>query len=430
MHTLAVLNPGHFHAALTLRERHSRLSDEIYVYSQGGPELKSFLDIVEAYNTRPDNPTGWRVQIYEGDDCLERMIQEKKGDIAILAGKNNTKMAHIAALAEAGFSVLADKPWVTDYEALKHLKSALAPGLPPVVDMMTERYEITTIMQKMLLEQEDIFGRLTIPEDGSPAVYKFSVHHLYKLVNGKPLVRPPWYFDVNVQGEGIIDVSTHLVYITHWMLHPGQVIDYDKDLELLQARRWPTKIPLDIFEQITGQGRFPDSVAEYVNGDVLDYFCNGEMLYNLRGVPVHIKLIWNLIEPEGAKDLHESMIRGTRSDLRIRQLPEKGFMTELMLKPHTDREKIGQAVEACLKAWQEDYPGLSMDEEGDEFLINIPATLRTTHEEHFCKVRDAYLANLDSGGFPPETFANILSRYTLLAEAREKALASSFEMLK
>lgn len=163
---------------------------------------------------------------------------------------------------------------------------------------------------------------------------------------------------------------------------------------------------------------------------MLDYFCNGELVYRVKGVPVHIKLIWDLIEPEGAKDLHESRIRGAKSDLRIRQLPEKGFMTELMLKPKADREEIGQALEACLAEWQADYPGLSLSEEGGEFLINIPGPLRTTHEEHFCKVRDAYLADLDGNSFPPETFANILSRYTLLAEAREKALASPFEALK
>ena len=430
MHTIAVLNPGHFHAALTFRVRHPNLNDEIHVYSEGGVDLQRFLEIIESYNTRQDDPTKWTVHIYEGTDCRGKMIQEKIGDIAVLAGKNNTKMENIDVLSQAGFSILADKPWITDYDAMPHLKATLAPERPPAVDMMTERYEITTVIQKMLMEREEVFGQPLVSDDGKPTVYKFSVHHLYKLVNGQPLVRPPWYFDVNIQGEGIIDVSTHLVDITHWMLFPGQVINFNDHIELLDARRWPTKVPLDIYRQITGEGSFPDSISNYVAGDVLNYFCNGELFYRIKGIPVHIKLIWNLIEPEGAKDLHESVIKGTRSTLRIRQLAEKGFMTELMLKPHEDRERIGQAVEGCLNEWQADYPGLSLTEEGDEFLINIPMPLRTTHEEHFCKVRDAYLANLDASSFPPETFANMLSRYTLLAEAREKALASPFEMLK
>ena len=40
MHTLVILNPGHFHAALVLRERHPSLSDDIYIYSDPGPELE------------------------------------------------------------------------------------------------------------------------------------------------------------------------------------------------------------------------------------------------------------------------------------------------------------------------------------------------------------------------------------------------------
>ena len=62
-------------------------------------------------------------------------------------------------------------------------------------------------------------------------------------------------------------------------------------------------------------------------------------------------------------------------------------------------------------------------------LDQHPGSLAHHPRGTLCKVRDAYLENLDNDSFPPETFANILSRYTLLAEAREKALASPYEML-
>ena len=39
MHTLAFLDPAHFHAALTLGERHPRVRDEIFVYAPEGPDL-------------------------------------------------------------------------------------------------------------------------------------------------------------------------------------------------------------------------------------------------------------------------------------------------------------------------------------------------------------------------------------------------------
>src|SRR5262249_29448862 len=46
MHALAFLDPGHFHAALTLRERHARVRDEIFVYAPAGPELDDFLALI------------------------------------------------------------------------------------------------------------------------------------------------------------------------------------------------------------------------------------------------------------------------------------------------------------------------------------------------------------------------------------------------
>lgn len=60
MHTLAFLDPGHFHAALTLGERHPRVRDEIFIYAQQGQELDDFVTLVEAFNRRADQPTSWR----------------------------------------------------------------------------------------------------------------------------------------------------------------------------------------------------------------------------------------------------------------------------------------------------------------------------------------------------------------------------------
>ena len=54
-HKLVVVNPGHFHAALTLRERHALLSDEVYVYAEDGPELRDFLQLVASFNERKEN---------------------------------------------------------------------------------------------------------------------------------------------------------------------------------------------------------------------------------------------------------------------------------------------------------------------------------------------------------------------------------------
>ena len=190
MHKLLILNPGHFHAALVLRERHPSLSDEIYVYSEPGPDLDRFLEIAASFNNRPVNPTRWQINVTRGKDCLEKLIEEKKGDIAVLAGRNNTKMKNIDTLNRAGLAILADKPWVTTEAALPFLRSTMAPDRPLAADIMTERYEIATLLQKEFLAEEKVFGRVRIEDDAGPAVFTECVHHLYKIVNQKPLIRP------------------------------------------------------------------------------------------------------------------------------------------------------------------------------------------------------------------------------------------------
>lgn len=429
MHTILILNPGHFHAALVLRESHPALSQDIYVYSEQGPDLDRFLDMVDAFINRKNDPVHWRIHVYTGPDYLEKLIEEKKGDIVVIAGKNHSKMEHIEKLKRAGFSVLADKPWVVSADALPLLQAATEAERPLSIDIMTERFEITTILQKNLLAEEEVFGAPRVDKDGSPTVFKESIHHLYKIVNDQPLVRPPWHFDINVQGEGIVDVTTHLVDMTHWMLFPGVAIDFQKDIELLHARRWPTTVPQDKFSKITQLDHFPESIQNDVKTDGLHYFCNGELVYRVKGIPVHIRVIWNLEIPEGGGDMHASIIKGTRSDLIIRQLPEYGFKVELLIIPRKNPVRVQTAVQRCLERWSHQYPGLSLSQEEDKILIHIPDELRTTHEEHFCQVRDMYLDYLAQGACPPETGACLASKYTLLAEARKRALASPFDPL-
>lgn len=427
MHTLLILNPGHFHAALVLRESHPALSGDIYVYSEEGPDLDRFMNMVDAFNTRKTDPTAWRIHVYTGTNYLEKLILEKKGDIVVIAGKNNTKMDHIERLKRAGFSVLADKPWVISETSLPLLRAAMQGERPFADDIMTERFEITTMLQQEFLAQESVFGQVRVDEDGSPTVYKESIHHLYKTVNEQPLVRPAWYFDVDVQGEGIVDVTSHLVDMTHWMLFPGVAIHFEQDIELLNARRWPTLVPLDKFSKITQLNHFPDSIQNGVKDDGLHYFCNGELIYRVKEIPVHIRVIWNLEIQEGGGDRHFSIIKGTRSDLMIRQLPEREFKVELLIVPRKNPSQVETAVQRCLEGWAHQYPGLSLYREDENILIEIPDQLRTTHEEHFCQVRDTYLDYLSKGSYPSENLACIVSKYTLLAEARKRALTSAFE---
>jgi hypothetical protein len=65
---------------------------------------------------------------------------------------------------------------------------------------MTERSEITTILQKALAADNELFGKLETGSAEQPAIEIESVHHFFKTVSGNPLKRPGWYFDTNQQG--------------------------------------------------------------------------------------------------------------------------------------------------------------------------------------------------------------------------------------
>src|SRR5207253_2688464 len=155
MHTLLFLDPGHFHAALTLRSPQARAADEVFVYAREGAELHDFLALVERFSRRSPNPTRWRPVVTTCDDPLERLV-----------------------------------------------------GTPA------------------------LFGAF---RDDGAAIVQESVHHLEKLVDGAPLRRPWWFFDVRVQGSGPVDIPTHVVDQAQWL------VDGDRAaLVLLSARAWST----------------------------------------------------------------------------------------------------------------------------------------------------------------------------------------------
>jgi len=424
-HTLLVFDPGHFHAALSLRQRHPRLADEVYVYAREGADLERFLHIVHSFNQRASQPTAWQLHVYRGDDCLERLVRERRGDVVIVAGRNDTKMAALQRLHTEGFCVLGDKPWIIDAAQLGMLREVVrAP--PHALDIMTERHEVATRLQRALARMPSVFGRFCT-DAAEPAIEIDSVHHLYKVVNGQPLVRPAWYFDTAVQGDGITDVTTHLADLAQWMTQDEVPFDYARDVELTEARQWPTPVPRDVFARVTGVEDFPAGLRKHVAGDVLQYRCNASLSYRLRGIPVRIESTWALAIPAGGGDTHRAVLRGTLASLTVEQGAASGFVTELTLLPRRrpDSAHSGatytSALETAVSALQADFPGLALESRRDSFRIAIPRALRTTHEEHFAIVLDAFIEAVDSGRVSPRWGPDLEAKYTLLAHARERA---------
>ena len=304
---LITLDPGHFHAALVQKVSYPQVSKDVYVYAPGGFDVNEHLKRIEGFNSRVENPTQWNEIVYVGDDFLEKMLSEKKGNVMVQAGNNGKKTEYIKKTLEAGINVLSDKPMAINsqnFQLLEQCFEVAKRNNVMLYDIMTERNEITTMLQRELSMIPAIYGEQLLGSPKEPAIVKESVHHLLKFVDNKPLTRPVWYFDITQQGEGIVDVTTHLVDLVQWETFPEQIIDYKKDIELVDANRWVTSISLEEFKQVTGTDAYPDFLKKDVMNDTLKLFCNGDILYKVKGVTAKVSVIWDYTFPKGGGDTH------------------------------------------------------------------------------------------------------------------------------
>jgi predicted dehydrogenase len=223
-----------------------------------------------------------------------------------LSGNNRKKAEYITKSINAGLNVLADKPMIIAPEDFPELEAAFTTAHDKGVllyDIMTERYEVTTILQKLLSQNSRVFGTLTTGSKEEPAVTKVSVHHFSKIVSGSPLLRPAWFFDVQQQGEGIVDVTTHLVDLVQWECFPEQILK-PSDINMISAKRWPTFISKDEFKSVTGFDDFPGYLQKDVKDAKLNVFANGEMVYQIKGIFAKVSVEWRFQAPAGGGDTH------------------------------------------------------------------------------------------------------------------------------
>ena len=424
---LIILDPGHFHAALIQKEMYPWVSKRVAVYAPLGPELVDYLNRVALFNSRPENPTAWELEVHASPDSLERMLQDRPGNVVVMSGRNRGKIDRILASLESGMHVLADKPWIIASADLAKLEEALAAaerkGLVGY-DIMTERYEITSILQRLLVNEPGVFGRPAPGTAEAPGVTARSVHHIMKLVAGMPIWRAVGFFDVAEYGEGLADVGTHVVDLVQWTLFPDQHLDYRADIRLLGARHWPTLIRKDGFQRITRAGDFPASLAANVRDGQLHYHCNNFVHYTLRGVHVKLDILWNWEASEGAGDLYEASFRGTKARVEIRQGPAEKHRPELYVVPNTPalRAEVFTALKTKLTALQAEYPGVGVRELGEQALILIPERLRVGHEAHFAQVTNRFFEYLKSPqSLPASEKSYMLAKYCVSTQGVELA---------
>jgi len=426
---LLTLDPGHFHAALVQKTMYGQVSPFVTVYAPEGPDVVDHGKRIGGFNSRSESPTSWNQTVYKGDGFLQRMIDEKRGNVVVISGNNRKKAQYIKACVDAGLNVLSDKPMCIDSAGCAMILDALADAEKKgllLYDIMTERSEITTILQKELAHCEAVFGAMEKGSVDEPAVVKESVHHFFKYVAGNPLKRPEWFCDTAQQGEGIVDVTTHLVDLVLWECFPGEVVDFD-DVVIKVAKRWPTPITLERYRKVTRLDDFPGFLKKDLDeSGCYPCYANGEIRFAVRGIHAKVKVVWDFQAPEGGGDTHYSVMRGTLSNLVIRQGREQSYRPELYVEPAAgaDKAAIGEGLAKKIAALQPDYPGVGVKAEGDGWRLLIPDALRIGHEAHFRQVTERYLKYLVDGRLPAWERPNMITKYRITTGALDKASAA------
>jgi hypothetical protein len=411
---LITLDPGHFHAALVQKEMYAGVAPQVHVYAPLGPDLLAHLGRIAGFNNRADRPTSWQLEVHTGPDYRRRIFAECPGNVLVLAGRNAAKIDAIRDAVAAGINVLADKPWVISSVDLPKLQAVLdeadEKGLI-AYDIMTERFEITSILQRELVNDPEIFGSIIPGSADHPGVFMESVHYLKKDVAGVPLRRPEWFFDNAVQGEGLSDVGTHLVDLVPWILFPSRAIDHSGEIRLLTGKRWPTVLSPSDFQQITGATDFPPFLATQLDAGRLPYFCNNRVAYTLCGVHVTLNVLWDLEAPPGGGDTHLAVFRGAHSRIEVRQGKEEGFRPELYVVPEKP-SALEVALQRRIAALQSSFPGIASEQRGSLFRVTIPDSYRVGHEAHFGQVTRQFLRYLSKeASLPGWEKPNMLAKY-------------------
>jgi predicted dehydrogenase len=399
------------------------VDNTVDVYAPAGPELDDYLRQIESYNTRAEKPTCWRVLTHVGPDFLDRFVSDRPGDVVVIAGNNRRKTEYLSRAVAAGYHTLADKPMAIDgagFEALGRAFGVAREKGVLLYDIMTERHEITTLLQKKFSTLPSVFGELLQGTDESPAVTKESVHHFSKLVSGMPIKRPAWFFDTAQQGEGLVDITTHLVDLVQWGCFPDRILDYRTDIRITNARRWPTEITAAQFAQVTQLDDYPDFLRKDVQANgTLHSYANGEISYTIKGVHARISVRWNFEAPPGGGDTHFSVMRGSRANLVIRQGEAEGYRPVLSIELAEKKDVGGfaKALAQALPRVQAAYPGVGLKQIDSGWQVAVPATYHVGHEAHFGQVTEQFLGYVANGALPPWEVPDMLAKYFTTTQA-------------
>ena len=412
------LNPTHGHAAAAQNEQIDQIDTNVYVYAPDPNELEAFFEQIKSFNSRESNPTRWNEVVYIGKDFLEKMVHEKKGNVVVLAGNNRIKIDYIEQAIQVGMNVFSDKPMVIDKAGFERLKNAYAIAEQKGIlmfDMMTERYNLLHVVQKSLMMDTVLFGKMKQGTPDHPAIFESSVHHYYRGGKGN---RPSWFFDVSQQGEGIVDVTTHLIDLTFWKTFPDEIIDYKKDVKILLAKHWPVNITRSEFSTATSLSEIPASLKPFMKDTLLEVFANGSINYQVKGINMGVSVEWRAATPKEGNDLRYASAEGTKATLLIKQeYGQKRPKLYAQKGPGLSEKDFEANLGLAIARLQKNYPGISVSKESESTEIIIPSELES-HGDTTFKVFLGYLVNRN---MPKWEVPNTLAKYYITTTALELA---------
>jgi len=422
---LQVLKPGHFHAALVFKDIDYRVQDEVDVVVNDSQDALPFIDLIDRFNQRDIQATSWKLTVHERDNLAFDAGVPLEDCVVVVSGRNSSKLATVAELVSQGYNVLVDKPLLINAEQIPLIDSVIT-GPGQVMELMTVRHQVLSRLCHAISNREAVFGNFV--DDNEPAITLSSTHHLCKMVDGEPLIRPDWYYDVTVQGNGLVDIQNHMVEQALWFVLNDDRINEDTEIRLDAARSWATPVPPDLFRQSTGLDEYPAELQQYVDTDgVLQLECNGEIDWRINGVRVRSRAEWKQIEPEDGGDIHKVTLRGTRCNVDAVQSPESDLFPWIDLTAENDdaRSKLSEALQQCCDEWGESlFPRIGFSELRSGFHMLIPRALDRGHESHFGLVREKFLDYLDGDGVPVDITQRLRMRYRILGEAHAMGAAT------
>ena len=144
----------------------------------------------------------------------------------------------------------------------------------------------------------------------------------------------------------------------------------------------------------------------------MNVYANGEILYKIKGAVAKVTAIWNFKAEEGVGDSHYSMMRGSLSNLEIRQGVEEKYDPTLYIycNKGADLNQVASNLEKVLKTLPQQ--GLTLEKVGNAgWRVIVPAILKVGHEAHFAQVTAKYLEYLKAGKLPSWEVPNMITKY-------------------